>query len=427
MKIFSVIFPGLCSLPSNEQSVFNSTKQAKRTRSTNKILFLLIGLALVVSSCKKIEQFPSTKSVKGLSPAIKSPIETIPYKDFLQAVDINKTGELRKALSITPNNNVKSVNTENETFAFDLDVSNVKKLVIGDTISYVLSLKPRTPGAVHFENITIQTSNGKVAAFLTTYLPTKKWIDDWRTVKHLAFDGEVFVNRIELSDNPVKVEDVKIQSITSTAKKENVITIRNVKIRLAPGECETYDVYEWIPVQCSTGDWPGFCEWETKPFLMGENDSPPGYRVSRTTVVNCAMPGNPGPIGSGGGGGGTTPNPPTGYDPCDPGAPPQISGTNPGLQVMGLPSNCNPTTPKPPAYPFKVQSLIDFYNLQGSALSWVVSNQQTAIAIYEELQADEFSLEGKAAALMTINAAAAGVLSTSNYNLCLHSCEPGIA
>lgn len=220
---FSVIFPGLCSLPSNEQSVFNSTKQAKRTRSTNKILFLLIGLALVVSSCKKIEQFPSTKSVKGLSPAIKSPIETIPYKDFLQAVDINKTGELRKALSITPNNNVKSVNTENETFAFDLDVSNVKKLVIGDTISYVLSLKPRTPGAVHFENITIQTSNGKVAAFLTTYLPTKKWIDDWRTVKHLAFDGEVFVNRIELSDNPVKVEDVKIQSITSTAKKKMLL------------------------------------------------------------------------------------------------------------------------------------------------------------------------------------------------------------
>jgi hypothetical protein len=70
-----------------------------------------------------------------------------------------------------------------------IDPEHVKKLVLGDTVSYSISLKPQTPKAVAFQNLTIQTINGITTAFLTTYYPSNEWILDWKKDRHLGFKG----------------------------------------------------------------------------------------------------------------------------------------------------------------------------------------------------------------------------------------------
>lgn len=387
-------------------------------------VLILIAVILTLNSCKKDILRPQKSPLQARgTKAVNNPIANITYGEFLNSIDLDKTGVLKQLLSLEPSNDKQIINSTHDDLTFNLDTKSVKKLVSHDTISYVLSLKPKTPHAVHFENLTIQLLNGNVSAFLTTYLPSKEWNKDWKTNKRMAFKGDVFINKIILNKESKNLVDRSNESISSV-KTTNSIVINSVKINLAPGECEVYDIYEWIPVQCSTGDWPGHCPWETQPFSMGEGDYPPGYIVMRTTFVNCAMPGVPGPTGSGGGGGGTTtPNPPIDYDPCND-EPPVMSGIEKNLKILTLPpTDCDPVTPQPqnPVYPYQVQALLSFFDLYGADRAFVVNNQQLAIDLYSELETDGFTYEGKAAALMTIKAGAAGTFSTSDYNYAYNS------
>jgi hypothetical protein len=319
----------------------------------------MLLIVIFNSSCKKDQLNTNNKQLITQKQNKNDTLETISYAAFLKSLDIEKTGALKHLLLSKGQASKQVYSKENGTVnGFELDMNNVKKLNLGDTVSYVISFKPQTPRATHFENLTLQIVNGKIKAFITTYIPTKEWIDDWLSVKHLAFKGETFVNFIDLDTipsaaiNTIPEKDGARKNISSVSQT-NAITLNNVKINLLPGECEFTDVYEKVPYQCSTGDWPGSCYWETHPSALEPGQYPPGYYISRYTIVNCAMPNIPGApaSGGGGGGGGTTPNPPGDYNPCNNG-PVAVASIKNGIRLNLLPpSDCDPRPTQPPVVP----------------------------------------------------------------------------
>lgn len=325
------------------------------TRTPYKIAILLF-LAFIVGSCKK-DLLLSTqiKSEKD----DRSRIQSITYSQFLASINLNKVGSLKDVLQhSTGAGKVKKMTLEEASTTFELDMDSVKKLVLGDSISYVIALKPKTLRAVHFENITVQVVGSKTTAFITTYIPTKEWIVDWRGEKHLPFKGEIYVNRISLTDVPqLNVEAVASSKTKGTVMSApiNNITINESKISLVDSECEIYDVYTLVPYPCSTGDYPGHCQWENNVATMTDLDRLPGYKFERSTVFNCGNPfggGSGGDTGGGtdlGGGGNTTPNPPGTYDPCDNTPQPvgRVSYTKGAKFMVTAPTDCDPTTLDP--------------------------------------------------------------------------------
>ncbi|MCY1526266.1 Restriction endonuclease fold toxin 9 [compost metagenome] len=148
----------------------------------------------------------------------------------------------------------------------------------------------------------------------------------------MKYEGEMFINNIQLTD-------IKSASTSTMGMPSNSINVGGNTIKLAPGECEVFDLYDIIAFQCSTGDWPGECMWEQNPGSMEAYDYLPGYRLEIVgTYVNCAPPEPLPPPGSGGGN--TTPNPPGGYDPCDGDNPTQSSiKKSGGFNLSALPLN----------------------------------------------------------------------------------------
>lgn len=395
------------------------------------LILLLIGIGF--NSCKKDLLVPRASPID----VNKSKIKTISYTEFLSSINLNNTGTLKTTLSNAAKSSQGAIMNVNSAFnGFNINTDSIKKLTLGDTISYVISLKPETRHAIQFRNLTIQVINNKTTAFLTTYVPTQEWVKDWKSNKHLGFKGEIYANKINLYNTPSinglnNSSQGSKGSIMSQKNATSEILINHNKISLAPGECEIYDVYELVPYTCSTGDWPGHCIWETNITSMSELDHLPGYRMDRTTVINCAAPSFPvPPTGGGGGGGGTTPNPPGGYDPCDCDTPTPVSvvgGNIDGLKLAVVaPNCCDEGGDLPPLieneiYSFKIQSLIDNLNLQGNNLNYVINNQDIGSQLYDVLEADGFSYEGKIASNMTISMLALGTLTTSDNNLLYNS------
>ena len=384
--------------------------------------FIFLPLLFIIGSCKKELIAPQAP---GTSQNQVSKITTISYNQFLEALDIEKIGPLGSTFNKSSGTQAKLSSVNEASGTFDIDMSNVKKLVLGDTISYVVALKPKTKRAIHFENITVQTVNGETTAFITVYVPSREWIEDWRGEKHLPFKGTIQATQIALNNLPnlqkqrsiSKGPDRKISSAS-----DHIININNKKISLLPGQCESYDIYEAVPYQCSTGDWPGACPWETNISSMGQLDHLPGFRYERINVVNCApiaVP--PGPIiGGNPGGGGTTPNPPGDYNPCDGDVPPITAmKSKDGIVKLSLlpPTNCDDEpTPMVPIYSSEVQGLISLFNLQGNDLNYILNNQDFATQIYSILADGGFNYEEQIAAEMTIKAGAANLFGSSNAN-----------
>ncbi|MEE1943686.1 hypothetical protein VRU48_01115 [Pedobacter sp. KR3-3] len=313
---------------------------------------LLLFVSICIGSCKKDLLVPSKKIVET-----KEKIQNISYNEFLSSINLDKMGSLKPVIANAGNAKNTTMSVGETGLSFVLDMGNVKKLVLGDTVSYVLALKPKTPRAIHFENITIQTVGGNTTAFLTTYIPTKEWIADWHGQKHLPFKGEIYASRINLADFPQLREQTNTQGSQGKVMSAGTsqVLINNNKISLLPGECEIYDVYVVTAYPCKYGHWTRaecnyydtYGNWEVR-----SDDYPPGYNISVTTVVNCAPPNSP-PTGDGGGGGGggTTPNPPGGYDPCGSGTPmPVVSKANGNglLKLAGVPpTDCDGGTLPP--------------------------------------------------------------------------------
>ncbi|WP_145855983.1 hypothetical protein [Pedobacter suwonensis] len=291
----------------------------KLTFSKGKAMVCLILICLLLAqSCKKDLLLPK-KTENNSTDKIRS----ISYSQFVNAINLNSTGSLKSVLS---GQKSKVMSTQALPGNLDLEMDSVKKLTLGDTISYVIAIKPQTSRATAFQNLTIQVIENKTTAFLSTYYPEKEWLDNWREKLKTKFKGTIVFNKIYLDDISLndRLNTAELASHNGGLKDKLLATVsgnsgnRNI-ISLAPGECEFYDVFTVVAYPCSTGDMPGHCAWENDGGLtMGMLDYLPGYRVDKNTVINCAMPNFPSGGGGGGGGGGsTTPYTPGTYNPCD--------------------------------------------------------------------------------------------------------------
>lgn len=314
------------------------------------IYLFLILLSVGINSCKKDLLVPNTTKTD----LNKDKIKSISYAQFLTSINLNNTGILKTSLS----NAVKTdkgalMNNDAASNGFIIDTDSVKKLTLGDTVSYSIGLKPETPHAIQFRNLTIQVLNNKTTAFLTTYVPTQEYVKAYKTNKQTPFKGLIYANKISLADLPqINGLNNSNQGAKGSVMATNTseILINHNKISLAPGECEIYDVYAVSPRACSTGDMPGSCPWEAAGLTLadvqainGPGAHLPYYTLERSTVVNCAAPSFPSGGGGEGGGGSTTPNPPGGYDPCNCDTPVPVSvvgGNKGGLKLAVAAPNC---------------------------------------------------------------------------------------
>lgn len=344
---------------------------------------LILMCLFLTQACKKDLFLPKDKS-----PDKNKQITNIGYQTFLSSIDINKTGSLKTVLS---KSREKIMSTEKTATNLTLQTDSVIRLVVDDTISYILALKPQTPRAVQFQNITIQITKDKTIAFLSTYYPDKEWVEDWRKDRHMGFKGTITFNKINLEERVTSSIKQDVVGRGTDLKSRIIASIGNADMKvsgmisLAPGECEIYDVYTVVPYPCSTGDWPGHCAWESDGGLTMEMlDYLPGYRVDKNTVVNCAMPQLPGG-GSGGGGGNTSPNPGGSYDPCNgtpqPVPPGGISFERATRLMVAAPTDCDPSAPGDPTVPNVTsrQFLLDNFDLTTEERNYINDPTQDRI------------------------------------------------
>lgn len=351
----------------------------KLTFSKGKAIVCLILMCLLLAqSCKKDLLLP-----KKTENSSTDKIRSISYSQFVSAIDLNSTGSLKAVLS---GQKAKVMSTQALPGNLDLEMDSVKKLTLGDTISYVIAIKPQTSRSTAFQNLTIQVIQDKTTAFLSTYYPEKEWLDNWRKKLKTKFKGTIVFNKIYLEDISLndKINTTGLANREGKLKDKLLATIsgnsgyRDV-ISLAPGECEFYDVFTVVAYPCSTGDMPGHCPWESDGGLtMGMLDYLPGYRVDKNTVINCAMPNLPtGGGSSGGGGGSTTPNTPGTYNPCDgtpqPVGPGGISFERGTRLMVAAQTDCDEISGPPVITTTQTpqQYFINYFDPDGAELSFI--------------------------------------------------------
>jgi hypothetical protein len=333
----------------------------KQIQTLFKRVFLLLLLTVSVNSCKK--DLVAPKKTSKVSKEIGT-VESIAYSTFLKSINLEKIGPLKDAL-LAKSNTETSTKTNSISGEFELDMVNVKKLTLKDGISYVIGVKPQTKRAIQFQNVTIQEKNSKTTAFLTTYIPTKKWIEEWKKgiQTDSLFRGEIYSQSINLTNLPNPNITLSTQSTNTTSK--TAITINGKLLNLAPGECEFYDIYQTVYIPCKEGHATrGECNFFTVYGTWDEqpNDWPPyAHLVYAGNVVYCE-PTSSGGSGSGGGSGSTTPNPPEGYDPCDCNTPPpngnqSIKTNSTDNKLLVIPANCCDGETEPPPYQFTLEDI----------------------------------------------------------------------
>ncbi|RZK16668.1 MAG: hypothetical protein EOO86_14365 [Pedobacter sp.] len=326
----------------------------KLTLNKGKAIACLILLCLfLVQGCKREILQPKTINEKT-----DSRIKTISYAKFISSINLDATGSLKAALS---GSKVKLLSTQALDGNLNLELDSVKQLTLGDTTSYVISIKPQTPRATSFQNLTIEVVKAKTTAFLASYYPEKEWIDNWRKNRKTAFKGFITFNKINLDEvgltNKLNLGvsrgngDLKDKLLASIGTDNGIANV----ISLLPGECEIYNVAREVYNPCKYGHYFR----ETCDYLSihpnwepTSNDWPPTITYDISTVVNCAAPSFPSSGGGGGGGGGsTTPNPPGNYDPCN-GTPTPVGSGGISFErgtrlMLGAPSDCD-ELPGPP-------------------------------------------------------------------------------
>lgn len=202
--------------------------------------------------------------------------------------------------------------------------------VNGHTI-YVFTAKLSSKRAISFQNLTIDEGPDQTLAFINTYTPTKKWINDWKKGKGKAgkFEGDISVVYLKLDNTTNAAGNAPINGKISAIKNTN-------SIANAQG-CNTTTYYYEVPYFCGSGNHgPG----DPRCVLTGEDAA--GYTIVSSTITECD-PNHPG----GGGGGGTSPTPPGDYAPCE-GVPQPASAIRTTGKVMSTPpTECDPVVPQP--------------------------------------------------------------------------------
>jgi hypothetical protein len=382
-----------------------STKFLQNANACNRpIVTFILLIFIFINGCKKEILIPSEKSKKEFE-NVKSDI--ISYKDFLGAIDLKSLGSLSVKLS-NPNPSAKllSISENNVQGNLSIYTDSIQKITSDEGTSFIFRMKLSSKRATAFRNLTIYTKNdGSTSAFIATYLPTKEWIDARKGHQIINFKGEI-------KFTPVNLQTFNLSQALSLDKQQfstgKTMSVGGAK-SLVYHYCDTYVVYMWGPVPCSSGVHTldneaevGRCDfWDDRSA-----GTPPGYGYSNHSFTDCYdldIPTGGGTSGSTGGG--SSPNPPGDYDPCDVCGTPSVSNTlvSGGIAKLSvLPPNCcdednGGLYPLPPT-PINtiIQNLIN--NLPLSNFDdqyYLASNANLAIEINNYLNANGWTLQHK--------------------------------
>lgn len=306
-----------------------------------KLIIILFILAVVISCKKELLVSPLAEKKKAIDKEIR--IENVSYSRFLSSINLDAIGNLKETFSKPINTNKQIQASGNSILSgFILNTDSVKKLMVKDTVSYIFTIKPATPRAISFTNLTIQEKNGKTNAFLTTYTPTKEWVKNWRERHNIEFKGQITNKKINLN---AQQSNRQVQS--STKRVESMLA------------CTTYYIYVTVDYPCIGPPihYPG----QPGCVLEGQDGGP--YSVTNfTSVTSCeevdtfSIP----DTGSGGGGGSTSPTPPPTYNPCN-GDQLVAAANGKKVDVAAQPTECDTPDPGSP-YPITTTPIIGVPN-----------------------------------------------------------------
>ncbi|MBB2148269.1 AHH domain-containing protein [Pedobacter gandavensis] len=374
--------------------------------------YLALLFILFATSCKK-----DSLSIEHKK-KVEHPIPKITYAEFLRSVDLSSLGILAKKFEAS-GAQAKTMSIGDQNFMAELAVytDSIQKIVSPEGISYVFMMPLSSPHAISFRNLTVQVKGNKTTAFIATYTPTKKWINDRKSSKLIPYEGDV-------SFAPMYLEGLSLKAALTETK-----TGANNKSRLMPNKvmmqevCIGYTIYTTIAYSCSRGGhmpWDEGCVWNFDGAPDGERAA--GYTMNVEMYEVCQMIDTGGDAGGGGGGGGggSTPTPPPPYNPCDGGIPVVSSTFVGGTTLMALPPNpCDGQVLPPvvdPVYRMEIQTLLSnrLINQDPSIGRYIINNESKSVELFALLEESDFSYESQLAAAMMIKASIANQLTVSN-------------
>ncbi|MET0570714.1 MAG: hypothetical protein ABWZ79_04760 [Pedobacter agri] len=183
---------------------------------------------------------------------------------------------------------------------------SIKIIVYENHTSYIFPLQQSSEPAVSFRNLTIDESPAGTFAFITTYTPTKNWIDDYSNGKAGKFDGLIQLTPIDLGNNGYQKNIIESRSMDLN-KLSSLNPIPKTSLAQM---CSTITYVYTVPYKCASGQHgPG-----EDCGLSGSDRA--GYARMSNAVTTCYdVDINLPTIGNGGGKLTTHTTPPK-YNPC---------------------------------------------------------------------------------------------------------------
>lgn len=221
----------------------------------------MVGLFLLIGACKK-ELLTSGEKIDPAQLKINQgyvqnqKIKTINLNGFREKVNMNALGTLKSSFTNTKTNNNRtiSVSTDETYLGFALHTDSIKVITDNGHVRYVFAVKSPSPRAVTFQNLTIDESAAGTIAFVVTYTPSRKWINDHKKGLLGKFDGERTVDFLYLKNGsplPGHGKTATIGKTGSSAQKPP--TTANMVL-----ECTMIDFYSYNAYPCASGNhWPG--------------------------------------------------------------------------------------------------------------------------------------------------------------------------
>lgn len=385
-------------------------------RYKSRIISCLVFLCLlIVASCKKELLNPiSNQKIEG-------PIKKITYEEFLASVNLESLGVL-KAKFETSDRSEKIMSIGDQNFLQDLAVytDTIQKIIGDKGTSYVFKMPLVSPHSTSFRNLTIEVNNGKTSAFIATYTPSRKWINEWKKNPYIKYDGDVSFATIRLESLNLK-EALKVVSSPQGSKLMSVGD-QSMVINIV---CHYYTVVTFTAYGCSNGNhmpWDESCGWNTGDLSVPEWERAAGYTSNTVSFQSCDAIEVGGDAGDGSGGGGSsTPTPPGNYDPCNGNVPVASVVYEKGTRLMLAQSNpCDGEIP-PPSPPQIILSIEQTTLLSNPLINqdfaikdYITNNEPFSTDLHYLLEEHDYSYESQIAAAMLIKGILANQLDFPN-------------
>lgn len=305
-------------------------------------IFFTLLLLLSIHSCKKHEV-----DKEKVDPVQKnkifsyhnSPItDIISFDEFKRKVNINTLGSLKVAFEkpLSRQGKLMAINTADTYAGFAVQTDNIKVIKANEHTSYIFPVKLSTPRATIFQNLTIDVSKTGTLIFINTYIPTQKWISEWKSGHPGKFDGNIGVTYLN-SETDNSVSQAKTSATGVRGKIASATFSERVSLADGSQDCTTTTYYYQSAYNCASGrHGPN----DSGCALVGDERA--GYVNISFEITSC---------NGGGGGGGTSPTPPNDYDPCSGGGtPPSVSynGARGAKLMVHQNPDCNPQPPVTP-------------------------------------------------------------------------------